>query len=121
MFNEDCIRVFFSSKTVGGFKGRIGMEPVCLSCDKILGKSNELREIVLPEALSLAVSAELASYELRINLELADINRLNMFQRLNERLNGKPIPRVSIGQEFIIGSSTKDEIIDLYRRGSRNP
>ena len=108
------IRVFFSSKTVGGFKGRRGMEPVCHSCDKKLGKTNELKEVVPPEAMTLVFSAELASRELGVNLELIDVTRLTLAQRMNERLNGKPIPRISIGEKFITGSPTKDEIIHLY-------
>ena len=110
------IRVFFSSKTIGGFKGRKGLEPVCHSCDKRLGKTSELREVVPPEAMTLAFSAELASKELGINIELIDIARLTLAQRLNERLNGKPIPRIGIGEKFITGSPTKDEIIELYHR-----
>ena len=110
------IRVFFSSKTVGGFKGRGMMEPVCHSCDKKLGKTNEIREFIPPGAMSLAFSAELASRELGVNIELIDITRLTLVQRMNERLNGKPIPRLSIGEEFITGFPTKKEIISLYRR-----
>ena len=110
------IRVFFSSKIVGGFKGRRGMEPVCHSCDKKLGKTNELREVVPPEAMTLAFSAELAARELGINIELIDITRLNLVQRMNERLNGKPVPRISIGEVDIAGAPTKDEIIELYHR-----
>ncbi|OLS20747.1 MAG: hypothetical protein ThorAB25_27830 [Candidatus Thorarchaeota archaeon AB_25] len=110
------IRVFFSSKTVGGFKGRRGMEPVCYSCDKKLGKTNELTEVVPTEAMTLAFSAELAASELGISIELIDINQLTLVQKMNERLNGKPIPRISIGEEDITGSPTKDEIIELYHR-----
>lgn len=110
------IRVFFSSKTVGGFKGRQGMEPVCHSCDKQLGKTNELTEVVPPEAMTLAFSAELAAKELGISIELIDVSRLSLFQRMNERLNGKPVPRISIGEKDITGSPTKDEIIEVYRR-----
>ena len=114
MSYEFSIRVFFSSKTVGGFKGRRGMEPVCHSCDKTLGKSNELQEVVPPEAMTLAFSGELAARELGVEIELIDVTRLPLAQRLNERLNGKPIPRISIGNSFITGSPTKDEIIALY-------
>jgi hypothetical protein len=114
------IRVFFSSKTVGGFKGRRGMEPVCHSCDKKLGKTNELTQVVPPEAMSLAFSAELAARELGIDIELVDVNRLTLVQRMNERLNGKPVPRISIGEEDITGSPTKDEIIELFRRTCDN-
>ena len=110
------IRVFFSSKSVGGFKGRRGLEPVCHSCDKRLGKTNELREVVPPEAMTLAFSAELAARELGINIELIDITRLTLVQRMNERLNGKPVPRISIGEKFITGDPTKDDIIELYHR-----
>lgn len=115
------IRVFFSSKTVGGFKGRRGMEPVCHSCDKRLGNTNELREVVPPEAMTLAFSAELAAKELGINIELIDITQLNLVQRMNERLNGKPVPRISIGEIFITGSPTKDEIIALYHHTCFDP
>ncbi len=108
------IRVFFSSKTVGGFKGRQGLEPVCHSCDKKLGKTNELTEVVPPEAMTLAFSAELAAKELGLSIELIDINRLTLVRRMNERLNGRPIPRISIGEEDITGSPTKDEIIEVY-------
>ena len=110
----NIIRVFFSSKTVGGFKGRRGMEPVCYSCDKKLGKTNELREVVPSEAMTLAFSAELAAGELGINIELIDITQLTLVQRMNERLNGKPIPRICIGEKFITGDPTKDDIIALY-------
>lgn len=110
------IRVFFSSKTVGGFKGRQGMQPVCHTCDKTLGKTNELTEVVPPEAMTLAFSAELAAKELGVDIELIDINRLTLVQRMNEKLNGKPVPRISIGERFITGSPTKDEIISLYHQ-----
>ena len=115
------IQVFFSSKTLGGFKGRRGMEPVCHSCDKKLGKTNELTEVVPPEAMTLAFSAELAARELGINIELIDINRLKLIQRMNERLNGKPIPRISVGEKFITGDPTKDEIITLYHHACDEP
>jgi len=121
MSDEFSIRVFFSSSTVGGFKGRRGMEAVCYSCDKRLGKTNETREVVPPEAMSLASSAELAAKELGIDIELIDTTRLSLAQRINERLNGKPIPRVCIGNDFIAGSSTKTEIIELYHRVCNTP
>jgi hypothetical protein len=90
------------------------LEPVCHSCDKKLGKTNELREVVPPEAMTLAFSAELAARELGINIELIDITRLTLVQRMNERLNGNPVPRISIGEKFITGDPTKDDIIELY-------
>ena len=114
MSGEVSIRIFFSSKTVGGFKGRYGMQPVCYSCDKKLGKGNELQEVVPPDAMTLAFSGELAAKELGIRIELIDITRLPLSQRMNERLNGRPVPRLSIGDSFLIGSPTKDEIITLY-------
>jgi hypothetical protein len=118
MTSEIGIRVFFSSKTFGGFKGRMGLEPVCHSCDKNLGivKDSEVREVIPTEAMPLVFSAELAAKELGVSFELIDINRLSMVQRINERLNGKPVPRVSIGEHFIDGSATKDEIIALFSR-----
>lgn len=110
------IRVFFSSRTVGGFKGRRGMEPVCHSCDKRLGNTSELKEVVPPEAMTLTFSAELAARELGIPIELIDVTRLSLPRRMNERLNGRPVPRISIGEEFITGSPAKDDIIALYHR-----
>jgi hypothetical protein len=66
--------------------------------------------------MPLVFSAELAAQELGVTFELIDINRLNMIQRMNERLNGKPIPRVSIGDDFVGATATKDEIIELYHQ-----
>ncbi len=108
------IRVFFSSKTVGGFKGRQGMQPVCHSCDKKLGMTNELTEVIPPDAMNLVFSAKLAAKDLGIDIELIDINRLPLVQRMNEKLNGKPVPRIGVGERFITGTPTKDEIITLY-------
>ena len=71
--------------------------------------------------MTLAFSGELAAKELGIDLELIDIARLPLSQRMNERLNGKPIPRLSIGNEFLTGSPTKDEIIKLYHQVYDNP
>ena len=112
------IRVFYSSKTFGGFKGRTGLEPVCHSCDKRLGivKDSEVREVIPTEVMPLVFSAELAAQELGVGFELVDINRLSIVQRMNERLNGKPVPRVSIGDDFIDSSATKDQIIALFHR-----
>ena len=116
MASEIGIRVFFSSKTYGGLKGRTGLEPVCHSCDKHLGiaQDAEVRTVIPTEAMPLVFSAELAAKELRVPFELIDINRLSMIQRMNERLNGKPVPRVCIGDDFVDGSATKDEIIALF-------
>ena len=114
MSGEHTIHVFFSSKTIGGFKGRRGMEPVCYSCEKKLGNTSELKEVVPPEAMTLAFSAELAAKELSVSIELIDITRLTLAQRMNERLNGKPVPRISIGEKFITGDSSKDDIIRLF-------
>ena len=107
------IRVFFSSKTIGGFKGREGFAPVCHACEKRLGKNNELIEFVPSEAMTLVFSAELASQELGVSLELIDINQLSLGQRMKEKVNGKPIPRLCIGESCITESS-KDEIIAFY-------
>jgi hypothetical protein len=118
MSNGFSIHIFFSSKTIGGFKGRKGLEPVCHSCDKKLGvaRSSEIKEVIPSEVSSLVFSAELACQELEVNLKLVDITRLNITQRMKERVNGKPVPRLSIGDNFLTGSLTKDEIIGFYRR-----
>ncbi len=121
MKNGESIRVFFSSKTIGGgFKGRKGLEPVCHSCDKKLGIVNEsnVRVVIPSDVMPLVFSAELAAKELGIGFEVIDINRMSMVQRMNERLNGKPVPRVCIREECIAGSPSKDEIIALYHFSS---
>ncbi len=121
MLNDNGIRVFFSSKTIGIFKGREGMIHLCHACDRNFGIQNEYRQVIPPEIMTLVFSAELASQELGVNLRLIDINRLNLGQRMKEKVNGKPIPRISIGEEFIAGNPTKDEIIALYSRSYDNP
>ncbi len=121
MLNDNGISVFFSSKTIGIFKGREGMIHVCHSCDRNFGIQNEYTQVIPPEIMTLVFSAELASQELGVNLRLIDINRLNLVQRMKEKVNRKPIPRISIGEEFITGNPTKDEIIALYYRSYDNP
>ena len=121
MLNDNGIRVFFSSKTIGVFKGREGMIHVCHTCDRNFGIQNEYRQLIPPEIMTLVFSAELASQELGVNLILIDINRLNLVHRMKEMVNGKPIPRITIGEKFISGEPTKDEIIALYRRSCDTP
>jgi len=117
MTDGDSIRVFFSSKTIGdNFKGRKGLEPVCHSCDKKLGvvRNSDVRVVIPSDVMPLVFSAELAAKELGIGFEVIDINQMSIVHRMNERLNGKPIPRVCIGNRFIAESATKEEIIDFY-------
>jgi hypothetical protein len=119
MTDGDIIRVFFSSKTIGDrFKGRKGLEPVCHACDKELGvvRNSEVRVVIPSDVMPLVFSAELAAKELGIGFEVIDINQMSLVHRMNERLNGMPIPRVCIGNRFIAESATKDEIIDFYNR-----
>ena len=121
MLNDTGIRVFFSSKTIGIFTGGEGMIHVCHTCDRNFGIQNEYEQVIPPEIMALVFSAELASQELGVDLRLIDINRLNLVQRMKEKVNGKPIPRISIGEKFITGDPTKDEIIALYYRSYDNP
>jgi hypothetical protein len=121
MLDDNGIRVFFSSKTIGVFKGREGMIHVCHTCDRNFGIQNEYEQVIPPEIMALVFSAELASQELGVDLRLIDINRLNLVQRMKEKVNGKPIPRISIGEKFITGDPTKDEIIALYYSSNDNP
>jgi hypothetical protein len=90
------------------------MEPVCHSCDKKLGKRNDLTVVVPPEAMSMAFSAELAAKDLGVELELIDTTRMTLRQKMDERLNGRPVPRLSIREKFVTGNPSKDEIIALY-------
>lgn len=94
--------------------GREGLQPVCHSCEKKLGsKTKDSRSTVhVPaEAMPLIFSAELAAQQLGITFNLVDINQMSVIQRLKFKLQGIPIPCVKIGDEFISGLSTKDEII----------
>jgi hypothetical protein len=102
MSNGHTIRVFFSSTTIGGFKGREGLAPVCYSCEKKSGarRNDEVRVLVPSEVMPLIFSAELAAEELGIGFELIDVNRMSIVQRMSERVNGKPVPRVCIEDEF---------------------
>ena len=121
MLSDNGIWVFFSSKTIGVFKGREGMVHVCHTCDRNFGIENEYEQVIPPEIMALVFSAELASQELGVNLRLIDINRLNLVKRMKEKVNGKPVPRIVIGERFISGSPTKDEIIALYHQSYDNP
>ena len=118
MSNGIPIQVFFSSTTIGGLKGRKGLEIVCHSCEKSMGvaRDSEVRVLVPSEVMPLVFSAELAAKELGVGFEAIDINRMSLVQKLNERTNRKPVPRLSIGDDFLVGSPTKDEIIDFYHR-----
>jgi len=112
------IRVLFSSRTIGGSKGRAGLAPVCHSCDKKIGRDRdiELQEAIPEETAPLVFLAQLAAQELEVELELIDISQLTPIQRIKELINGKPVPRVDIGLEFLTGLPTKQQIIELYNK-----
>lgn len=97
------------------------MAPVCHSCDKRLGvkKDSESREEIPSEVLPLVFSAQQASDELGVPLELVDTNRLSIIERMREKLNGKPLPRVSVGEAFLTSPVTKAEIVKLYNHACR--
>ncbi|MGY5865780.1 MAG: hypothetical protein RTV41_14350 [Candidatus Thorarchaeota archaeon] len=118
MSNGFIIRVFFSSTTIGGLKGRKGLEPVCYSCEKSMGvaRDSEVRVLVPSEVMPLFFSAELAAKELGVGFEAIDINRMSIVQKLSEKTNRKPVPRVSVGEDFLVGSPTKNEIIRFYHQ-----
>ncbi|MHA2423538.1 MAG: hypothetical protein ACXAEF_02050 [Candidatus Thorarchaeota archaeon] len=98
--------------------GRIGYMPVCYSCEDRLGlkkKDQSGNHLVPPEVMPLIFSAKSAAEELGSAFELIDICRLPFSKRLILRLSNKPIPRVSIGEQHLVGSPTKQEIIELYQ------
>ena len=117
MASRSRIRVVFSTQSTGGFQARMGLEPVCPSCEKRLGISrNPQTTLVIPQEISsLIFSARLAAEELDVELELLDISSLSIVQRLKELANGKPVPRVEIGDEFLTGFPTKQDIIKMYQ------
>ena len=120
MAPRQVIRVLYASKAVGGFKGREGMNPVCHSCDKSLGKAQavESRKEIPPEALPLVFAAESASERLGVTLELVDVSCSDLVQRLKERLSRKPAPRIVMGSDYIAGAPTVEEVISFFRQSS---
>ena len=116
MFNQHAIRVFFSSRTVGDFKGREGLSHVCHSCDRKLGKKDRIgTQSAIPEEVTLLVfSAQSAAKELQINFELIDVTRMPIRDKIHEMINGRPIPRIDIGSDFLVGIPTKQQIIEFY-------
>ncbi len=111
-----CIRIIYSTKSAGSYYGRKGLEPVCHSCDKRLGIVRDFQGFVIvpQEISSLIFSAQLAAEELNVELELVDTNSMSLIERLRELVNGKPIPRIDIGEMFFTGLPTKQEIIEIY-------
>ncbi len=118
MTPEHVIRVYYASKTIGGFKGREGMNPVCHSCDKHLGKSGgaSSREDIPPNAVPLVFVAQAASDQVDSALELIDVARMSTTQRLRERITGKPLPRIEIGSDYITGDPSVEEVIELFHQ-----
>ncbi|MGY5875408.1 MAG: hypothetical protein RTU30_06660 [Candidatus Thorarchaeota archaeon] len=117
--NDQVITVFYSSRAIGGYTGREGTWMVCHSCDKALGvKAKEVYsgDLIPPEVMPLVFSAELAAQELGVTFELIDIKHIPVFQRLRFKIQGRPIPCVKIGDEFINGTPTKDEIVEFHSR-----
>ena len=117
MKSRSVIRVVYESIEIGGFRGRIGLGPPhCQSCDKALGikRNPEVTEIFPQELSPLIFSARLAAEELGIELEYVDIAKLSLIQKLKEYTNGKPVPRLEIGDVFLTGFPTRDQIVELY-------
>ncbi|MDF1538997.1 MAG: hypothetical protein P1Q69_08840 [Candidatus Thorarchaeota archaeon] len=112
------ITIFFSSKTIGGgHMGRKGLQPDCHPCEKALGignKDHKLVAFIPAEAMPLIFSAELAAKQLGIKLKVVDVNQIAFLERLKFILCGRSVPCMKIGNEFIIGILTKDEIIEHY-------
>jgi len=77
----------------------------------VKAKDSEVKSLVPPEAMPLVFSAEQAALELGFTLEIVDINQLPLIQRMRFKLLGIPIPCVKIGDDYVDGSPTKDEII----------
>ncbi len=121
MRNPKGISVFYQSRTIGGRPGRIGLEPVCHSCEKALGlKSDDtLTTLVPPEALPLVFSAQAAATELGVPFKIIDISQLSLLERLKTYISSKPVPRINIGEEFMTGTPTTQDIIDFYLNVSR--
>ncbi len=112
--NNRVITIFYSSREIGGRPDPVDLWPVCPACEKALGiKSEDKRatSVVPPEAMPLVFSAEQAALELGFTLELVDINQLPFVQRMKLKLQGIPIPSIKIGDDYIDGSPTKDEIV----------
>jgi len=115
--NDLCIRVFYSSRTVGTSSDRMGFMHACHSCEERLGlkkKDQSGTHLVPPEVMPVIFSAKSAAKEVGVECEIIDINQLSRRERLTHLLSGKPLPRVSISDSFLTGIPTKQEIISLY-------
>jgi hypothetical protein len=119
LLEDHEIKVFFSSRSIGGYMGREGFLPTCHACDTALGlntKDKQLIESIPPEVMPLIFSAELAAKELGIILELVDLNQMPVFQKLKLKVKGIHTPCLKIGEEFIFGNPTKDEILECFNK-----
>jgi hypothetical protein len=119
VFHGREIKVFFASISVGGYQARDGLQPVCHACEKVLGinaKNNTISTSIPSETMPLVFSAEQVAHELGTTVELIDINQMSIFQRLIFKLKGISTPCVMIGDEFIFGTPTKDELLEHLRK-----
>ncbi|MFW9920094.1 MAG: hypothetical protein ACFFED_10870 [Candidatus Thorarchaeota archaeon] len=123
MTNRPSIRVVYSTKSIGSIRGRTGLESVCHNCDRQLGIVRDFQKIVaIPQEISsLIFCVQLAAEALDVELELVDSSSMSIVQRLKEMVNGKPIPRIEIGEVFLTGFPTKQEIIDMYNTHVKEP
>ncbi|MHA1907671.1 MAG: hypothetical protein ACW98Y_10290 [Candidatus Thorarchaeota archaeon] len=95
---------------------------VCHSCESKLGlkkKDPTNNRLIPPDVMPLIFSAKSAAEEVGVCFELIDVNQLPISKRLRMMLFGNPIPRVSIGERYLIGSPTKHEIVELYELSRR--
>lgn len=116
MTEKPFILIFYSSRSTGGFKGRKGLEHVCHTCDNKHGikRNFQKTEVVPSEISSLLFSAQLAARELDVEVAVVDISQLSIIHRIQELVNGKPIPRLEVGNAVLAGTPSKQEIIDFY-------
>ena len=96
-----------------------GIPVVHYQCD-FLHKGGHLDpskgSIAVPqEDQPLLYAATEAAKELGCDLQVIDLNRVGVFQRLKDMVSGKPLPRIEIGDRTLDVSSKKIDVIAAYK------
>jgi hypothetical protein len=63
----------------------------------------------------LLYAATEAAKELDCDLQVIDLNKVGIFQRLKGMISGKPLPRIEIGDRTLDVTSKKIDVIEAYR------
>jgi len=62
----------------------------------------------------LVYAASLAARRLGCEIVYVDLATLPLIQRVREQLRGLPVPRVVVGDRYLTGTPSSDEIVQLF-------